>query len=135
MVSKEFVEERRGFGLAYTANHLDRMIQTSVTHHIAYRPASPRFWIPRAKHEPWDARQNNRARAHGAWFERDGEGAAIKAPCASAAAAFPRGSKSGCAGGALFGSPAVEPVAIILPAGSKTTAPMGPALGASAGRA
>src|SRR5690625_5543575 len=90
MVSKEFVEERRGFGLAYTANHLDRMIQTSVTHHIAYRPASPRFWIPRAKHEPWDARQNNRARAHGAWFERDGEGAAIKAPCAQRSSGLPQ---------------------------------------------
>src|SRR5690625_7945821 len=75
MLSKEFNKERRAFRLAHTANHLNRVIQTSVTHHITYRPASPRFWIPRTKHEPRDARQNNRARAHGARFQRDGEGA------------------------------------------------------------
>src|SRR5690625_5765238 len=109
MVSKEFVEERRGFGLAYTANHLDRMIQTSVTHHIAYRPASPRFWIPRAKHEPWDARQNNRARAHGAWFERDGEGAAIKAPCALRSCGLPQRMQHGMRGWVLISITGVEP--------------------------
>ena len=109
MVSKEFVEERRGFGLAYTANHLDRMIQTSVTHHIAYRPASPRFWIPRAKHEPWDARQNNRARAHGAWFERDGEGAAIKAPCAQRSSGLPQRKQLGMRGGVIISLTGVEP--------------------------
>src|SRR5690625_1890358 len=109
MVSKEFVEERRGFGLAYTANHLDRMIQTSVTHHIAYRPASPRFWIPRAKHEPWDARQNNRARAHGAWFERDGEGAAIKAPCAQRSSGLPQREQLGMRGGVIISPTGVEP--------------------------
>src|SRR5690625_3960249 len=109
MVSKEFVEERRGFGLAYTANHLDRMIQTSVTHHIAYRPASPRFWIPRAKHEPWDARQNNRARAHGAWFERDGEGAAIKAPSAQRSSGLPQRKQLGMRGGVIISLTGVEP--------------------------
>src|SRR5690625_4839796 len=109
MVSKEFVEERRGFGLAYTANHLDRMIQTSVTHHIAYRPASPRVWIPRAKHEPWDARQNNRARAHGAWFERGGEGAAIKAPCAQRSSGLPQRKQLGMRGGVIISLTGVEP--------------------------
>src|SRR5690625_3081346 len=109
MVSKEFVEERRGFGLAYTANHLDRMIQTSVTHHSAYRPARPRFWIPRAKHEPWDARQNNRARAHGAWFERDGEGAAIKAPCAQRSSGLPQRKQLGMRGGVIISLTGVEP--------------------------
>src|SRR5690625_2946934 len=109
MVSKGFVEERRGFGLAYTANHLDRMIQTSVTHHIAYRPASPRFWIPRATHEPWDARQNNRAHAHGAWFERDGEGAAIKAPCAQRSCGLLQRKHLGMRGGVIISLTGVEP--------------------------
>src|SRR5690625_6180018 len=73
MVSEEFIKERPAFSLTHTANYLDGVIQAPVTHHIAYRPAGAGFWIPCTKHEPRDARQNNRSGAHGAWFERDGE--------------------------------------------------------------
>gem|GEM_PF-4208224 len=109
MLSKEFIKERRAFRLAHTANHLNRVIQTSVTHHITYRPASPRFWIPRTKHEPRDARQNNRARAHGARFQRDGEGAAIKTPSAQRSSSLSQRKQLGMRGGVIISLTGVEP--------------------------
>src|SRR5690625_945127 len=109
MLSKEFIKERRAFRLAHTANHLNRVIQTSVTHHITYRPASPRFWIPRTKHEPRDARQNNRARAHGARFQRDSQSATIKAPCAQRSSGLPHCKQLSMRGGVIIGLAGVEP--------------------------
>src|SRR5690625_4332850 len=109
MLSKEFIKERPAFSLTHTANYLDGVIQAPVTHHIAYRPAGAGFWIPRAKHEPWDARQNNRARAHGAWFERDGEGAAIKAPSAQRSSGLPQRKQLGMRGGVIISLTGVEP--------------------------
>ena len=111
MLSKEFIKERPAFSLTHTANYLDGVIQAPVTHHIAYRPAGAGFWIPCTKHEPRDARQNNRSGAHGAWFERDGEGAAIKTPSAQRSSSLSQRKQLGMRGGVIIGLTGIEPAA------------------------
>lgn len=56
------------------------MIQATVTNDVPQRPDRTRLRLPRPEHNSLDTCENERARAHRAGFESDGQGEPVQMP-------------------------------------------------------
>lgn len=78
--TEEVVEQRSALICEDTAPDLRAMIQPTVTNDIPQRPDRTRLRLPRAEHNSVDTCENERARAHRAGFEGDGQGEPVQVP-------------------------------------------------------
>jgi len=78
--AKKVGQQRRTLCLADAAGDLGTVVEPPVAHHIPQRADGAGLGIPRAEHQPRDARQYECPGAHRAGLEGDRERAAVQVP-------------------------------------------------------
>lgn len=114
---EERAQQDTGFLGPHPGGELDAMVQPRLAHQVIQGSGGASLGIHRADHEALHARQNDRAGAHGARLERDGERAPGEVPAAGDASGLAQGKDLRMRGGVLIGFATVTRLSQKLPVG------------------